>query len=177
MVLTVVGKAESRREFERILDGRLADGFNINQVVPLAVDEEAKRFLAYVMTDVADVDVNVVNAMAEFLQDIKFDVVVHEDARVASEYAVSEYGDEAYSTFNDPITSAEIFQRDVFFGLITTGEITMFRGRLDDKPVIILAHHAVGMGHNDQVATPMAVMVDNDIAGRLSLPVKSSHEK
>lgn len=177
IVLTVVGVSDSRVSFEEQLEARLAEGFVINNVIPLTVENDVRKFLAYVVTEEEDVNPDIPAAMVEAHEDIGYETAIHNSAEEAGEFAHENYGEEAYSTFTDPIRSDEIYQRDIFFALINIGDMNTFRARLDGKPVVALCHFAVGNRPNDAIATPMAILVDDDLASRLDLPVKTSYER
>jgi hypothetical protein len=171
-VLTVVGRAEKRSQFERSVESALmADKFEIDAIVPLDDDEEAKRFLAYVSPTVKadelvdDVDIEVQSGL---LSERLFAVELHDSPDEAMAWAAENYGKEAFAAFSDPLKASEIARRDILMGLIAT--------RFDGKPICALIHLATGHGQNDQFGTPYAIMVDNDLGSRLELPMRSSYD-
>jgi hypothetical protein len=179
-VLTVVGRAEKRSQFERSVESALmADKFEIDAIVPLDDDEEAKRFLAYVSPTVKadelvdDVDIEVQSGL---LSERLFAVELHDSPDEAMAWAAENYGKEAFAAFSDPLKASEIARRDILMGLIATGQIAMVRARFDGKPICALIHLATGHGQNDQFGTPYAIMVDNDLGSRLELPMRSSYD-
>ena len=176
-VLTVVGRAGSLSEFEHTLESYLSEPYKIAAVIPLAEDSEAKRFLAYVDPSSEEVEDGAPEALADFLTEGMYSVQLHENPEDAIHFTHEEYGQEAYSGYNQPITSSEIYQRDVFVALTKCDDIAMVRSRFDGQPAIALVHVANGHGKNDSIATPLAILLNDDLSKRLELPFKSSYDK
>src|SRR4051812_8724857 len=118
-VLTIAGTADKLGEFDRKLRTWINDPFKVTSVVPLAEDEDGtKHFLAFAHADEASDEQ--AEALAALLGD-DYEVVYFESDEEAQEWADETYGEAAYSTFmEEPIDPREIFQRDVFVGLVKT---------------------------------------------------------
>jgi hypothetical protein len=177
-VLTICGRAAKNAEFENGLNSFLFPPFKIATIIPLAAQDDTKKFLAYVDYDTTEgITEEAPDALAEFLQEQGYEVVVHDNVQDAIEYANEEYGAEAFEPFSAPIKSTEIWMRDILVALISAGETVMMRGLFDKKPVAIICHNAHGHGDNDVVFTPLAIVMDEELAERLELPFKSSYDK
>jgi hypothetical protein len=186
-VLTVVGRAESRGEFERLVEKALDSPWEIQNIIPLEADAEAKSFLAYVDNssveeeelDEWEEDVDSDEIAAKLIDNL-FAAVVHDSPDDAMAFAAKEYGSQAFSYFSDPITTDEVIAHDIFMALITRGDFVMIRGRFDGNPACIYAHfaegHGKGKGH-ESIMTPLAILVDEELGSRIELPVKSSYEE
>jgi hypothetical protein len=179
-ILTVIGRSDSIKSFESTLRSHLGDPFKIKGIIPLTQDDEAKNFLAYVDpgSDWREVEDEGYDGMADFLRDVgMYDVVVHEDPEAAITWVQEEYKNESFAPFKDPITAVEISKRDIFLGLVSTGEIGMVRALLDGKPVIALVHGVEGQAEwKDTLVTPYAIMVDDDLGHRLEMGFTSSYD-
>lgn len=174
--LVAVGSAITQDAFEADLSSWLYPPWAIKHVIPLDFEDDQKNFLAYVDAAGKETDEEAADNVAAALGG-DYDVTVCDSSDEAVEYAAEHYSEIAFEAFTDPITSAEIFKRDILVGLIHTGEIAIVRALFNKRPIIALVHNSIGQGDNpDHVMTPLAIMVDDVLGPQIELPVKSSYK-
>src|SRR4051812_33931259 len=176
MILTVVGRALRRPDFERALESHLTEGFTIVSIIPLDQDGEAQRFLSYVQS--SDEIGEDIAEMSDTLEEWYYSVDSFDTIEEAEEFARETYSKVAYAAFNEePLSAAELFKRDMLAAFIHVGDIGVVRGLLHDKPVAVMTHISTGEGPNDQTGTPLAILVDDEMGENLILPIRSSYDK
>jgi hypothetical protein len=173
-VLTVVGRAQNRVDFEKNLEAHLSPEFPLHSVVPLDSDEEAKTFLSYIMCKEDDEDT--ITELFDRLTLLMYQVELHEDQEEAGKFATENYGEQAYSDFELPLKAQEIKRRDIFALLMKNDDIAMMRGKFNGKPIIALVTMTHGYQLNDSIATPYAILLDDELGKQVELPFKSSYE-
>ena len=181
-IFTIVGRSSSPSEFERTLKSKVPEPFKVKGVIPLEQDQEAKNFIAYVDPGSSWMEVSDEDYQALFkalTEDGMYGVELHESVPEAIKFVSENYKDRMYAPFKKPISASEIVQRDIMMGLIATGETGITRGLLDGKlPVVVIVHGVEGQGEaKDTVVTPYAIMVNEELGARLSIPFNSTYDK
>lgn len=185
--IIVVGRSETAHAFGHEVSDLLYDGYGIIAIHPLGEPglDEKERFLAFI------------GRMGAEEPKFGFDTQVMRltsSTRTARQFEhfedALEYAKENYSLDDDRVeaherferirekfptpSAAEIEQFIVFQALMNFGAFTIIRGLLDDEPCIVIA--TMTQGPDEMRVTKLAVMMNDDIADRLTVPFELVEE-
>lgn len=181
-ILLVVGRSETEDRFRSLIERILPDGFQIEGIHSLGEFYESDnkdRFIAFVSC----MDEELFNgSFEEILRKIRshsFGANPFDNIYDAVEYATEEYNfetdedarEERYHELRErfPLFSAEEWEQfGVFESLFVTGKVRPIRARLNDEPVVVLAH--ITAGADEVRVTPMMILITDEIHEDLEIP-------
>ncbi len=164
--LIISGRAETQGEFKKQVVATIDDDeFSVFKVYPLGSDSEQRYYIAVA---VGKGDVETARGRLRLRL---YAVDVFDTGDECHSHLFNEYGKSMYQEAQaHPLTVKEWADFEMLHALTTTGRIVLLRGMLDGEPVPLLAH-VVDIPSGDQLATPIAIMLNDALQKRVVNPL------
>lgn len=183
--IVVVGRSKNGKEFASSISEVLTDNFSIVGIHSLGEKsdlDKKERYIAFVNGE----NFGTMNSdfICSKLLSLGFGARSFDTAGESFEYAKITYNfgeeeEEKQLAFNElknemkkkfPLFTAEE-QRNymIFDSLYKLDRVFPIRARFDDEPVIAII--AISHGYEDVIVTPVAIIVDSNIEGKIELPI------